>query len=104
MIDIISIETGLDLGLYNTQTERAANILSTQLRSLEYAQALGIDLKYFLDSEFKFQTESFQAYCIEILANFGINVSEVLTEKANLFEVFDFQLSPEEQSTGLVAR
>ena len=47
MIDIVSSIDGQDIGTFNTQTTRAANILSVQLGTLEYAQDLGIDLKYF---------------------------------------------------------
>jgi hypothetical protein len=60
MIDIISSNDGQDLGLYDTQTERAKNILSTQVGSLEYAKDLGVDLNYFLSPDFKFQNESFK--------------------------------------------
>lgn len=104
MIDIISAENGRDLGLYNTQTTRATNILSVQLGTLEYASDLGIDLKYFLSEDFKFENESFKAYLVEVLANRGINVSSVDEVVHRLFNEFLFNLAPEETSSGLVAR
>lgn len=104
MIDIVSSETGKDLGIQNTQVMRAKNILAVQLGSLEYAQTVGIDLKYFLSDEFKFQNESFKAYLVEVLANQGINVAEVLQTKYALFEQFNFNLAPEESQGSLVAR
>lgn len=104
MIDIISSENGRDIGVYDTQTSRAANILSVQLGALEYAKTLGIDLKYFLSEDFKFENESFKAYLIEVLANHGINVSSVDEVVHRLYNDFIFNISPEENDGGLVAR
>lgn len=104
MIDIVSFNDGEDLGVQNTQVPRAANILSVQLGALEYAQEIGIDLKYFLSQDFKFENESFRAYLIEVLANSGINVSKVTDLVNNLYNNFIFELAPEETDAGLVAR
>lgn len=105
MIDIIEAPAANgDLGLFNTQTPRAANILNVQLGSLEYAKTLGIDLKYFLSEDFKFENESFKAYCVEVLANNGINVSSVDETVNALWNDFIFNLSPEQNDSGLVAR
>lgn len=104
MIDIISASDGQDLGVFDTQTSKAANILSVQLGALEYAQDLGIDLRYFLREDFRFQNASFRAYLIEVLANNGINVASVVETVENLYRQYTFELSPEETSTSLVAR
>lgn len=104
MIDIVSAEQGLDIGLYNTQTSRAANILSVQLGSLEYIPEFGIDLKYFLREDFSFQNESFKAYLIEVLANNSINVTSVIDSVLALYSNYTFNLAPVETSTGLVSR
>jgi len=102
MIDIIGV--GSDLSIYNTQTERAKNILSVQLGSLEYAQDLGIDLNYFLSEEIRLQDDSFKSYCIQTLANRGINISSVIEVVDRLSKQYTFNLTPEETSTGLIAR
>jgi hypothetical protein len=104
MIDIVSATDGLDLGLFDTQAPRAANILSVQLDALEYAPDLGIDLAFFLSEDFRFQNESFKAYLIEVLANRGINVASLVDEVENLFSQYTFNLAPDETSTGLIAR
>jgi hypothetical protein len=101
MIDIVSV--GNDIGLFDTQTEKAKNILSVQLGSLEYLPGFGIDLKYFLDENFIFQNESFQAYLIEVLARNGVNVSEVIDVVGNLFEQYTFLIPPMESGSGLVS-
>lgn len=106
MIDIIEVSAGPlgDINLYDTQTCRAANILSVQLGDLEYAQAMGIDLRYFLSENVKFQNESFKSYLVEVLANNGINVTSVLETLENLFSQYTINLSPEETTSGMVAR
>ncbi len=104
MIDIVSAHDGLDLGVFDTQAPRAGNILSVQAGALEYAQDLGIDLRFFLSESFKFQNESFKSYLIEILANRGINVSSLIDTVENLFRTYTFNIAPDDSSTGLVAR
>lgn len=103
MIDIIGV-TGGDIGLYNTQTSKAANILSVQLGALEYAQDLGIDLRYFLSENFRFQNDSFKAYLVQTLAARGVNVATVNDIVDDLFRTYTFNITPEETSSGLVAR
>lgn len=102
MIDIVSI--GNDIGIFDTQTSRAANILSIQIGSLEYEPELGIDLKYFLSEDFRFQNDSFRSYLIETLANRGINVASVITLVEDLFSKYEFNLSAEDTNGGLIAR
>jgi hypothetical protein len=104
VIDIVSTIDGQDIGTFSTQTTRAANILSVQLGSLEYAQDLGIDLKYFLSENFRFQNDSFKAYLIETLASRGINVTDVVDQVEALFSTYNFNLAPEETTSGFVAR
>lgn len=104
MIDISVQGPGLDIGVNDTQVFRAQNILSTQLHSLEYLQDMGIDLKYFLDQDFKFQNESFKNYLVEVLANHGINVASVLEDIQTLVHEYIFNLTPAETSTALIAR
>ncbi len=103
MIDIVSATDGLDLGVFDTQTCRAANILSVQLGNLEYAKDLGIDLRYFLSEDFRFQNESFKAYLIQVLANKSINVASVIDIVDKLFTTYAFNLSADDKS-GFIAR
>lgn len=102
MIDIAEVSS--DLVMIDTQTNRAANILSVQLGSLEYDKTMGIDLKYFLAEGIKIQNDSFKGYIVEQLANRGINVTEVITTVYALFEQYKINISPEENTTALVVR
>lgn len=103
MTDIIGFdETGMQV--YDTQTERAANILGIQLGALEYWPEGGIDLRYFLTEPVEFQDASFRAYLIQVLANWGINVASLSTDLEDLFSNYVIKLSPQENSTGLIVR
>lgn len=102
MIDI-AWESG-DLTLYETEVNRAANILSVQVGALEYAPTLGIDLAFFLSEEFRFQDASFQSYLIQTLANNGINVAALIPVFETLYQSLNIKLSPQETSTALIAR
>lgn len=103
MIDIVGFtEKGMEM--YDTQTERAANILSVQLGDLEYAQDLGIDLRYFLTESIKFQDASFKAYLVQALASRGINVASLIEVLNRLDSNYIINLSPQENSTGFIGR
>lgn len=103
MTDIIGF-TSSGMQVYDTQTERAANILSIQLGALEYWPEGGIDLRYFLTEPVAFQDASFRAYLIQILASWGINVLSLNVSAEDLFSNYIFNLSPQENSTGMVVR
>lgn len=103
MIDIVDFSPETGMQVYDTQTPRAANILSVQLGALAYAEELGIDLKYFLGEDVKFQNASFKAYLVQVLANNGINVTSVIEVLEALESQYTINLSPEETSTALVA-
>lgn len=103
MIDIVGILEG-DLNFVDTQTQKAKNILSVQLGSLEYIPDFGVDIAYFLSEEFKFQTESFKSYLIQVLAVNGINVATLTDTIHNLFNEYEFKLTPPENSGSLIAR
>lgn len=103
MIDIVSANAQ-GLGVAETDTFRAANIFSIQIGDLEYAPEFGIDLRYFLSEDFRFQNDSFKSYLIQILANYGINVADVIDTVEALFEQYTFNLVPPETAGGLVAR
>lgn len=104
MIDIISMDDGLDFGMLDTQLKKAENILSTQLGTLEYAPDFGVDLKYFLDEKYQFQDESFKAYLIQRLANSAVNVSGVTEVVESLSKRYIFNIGNDESGNGLVSR
>lgn len=99
--DITSL-TGSDLKVEQSEAPRAANILSTQLGTLEYAPAMGVDIKYFLESEFRIQNESFNAYLVQRLLEQQVNVIEVVDLIAALSSTYTFQIGSSENTGGLI--
>lgn len=103
MIDIVGFDSK-GMQIYDTQTQQAANILSVQLGVLEYEPTLGIDLKYFLTEKINFQDDSFKAYLVQTLASYGINVSSLIEVMKALDSDYNINLSPVDNSTGLITR
>lgn len=104
MTDIITLEDEKDLGVFDTEVEKAKNILSVQVGSLEYAPDLGIDLAYFLSPDFSFQNESFRAYLVEVLASQGVNTSSIVQSVQSLFNSLEVTVEPTQNNSNLIAR
>lgn len=96
--DIVSI--GADLGVKQSEAERAGNVLATQIGTLEYAPDFGIDLKFFLESEFSIQNASFKAYLVQRLLEHKINVVSVVDTIEQLYTTYTFGVGSSEQSDG----
>jgi hypothetical protein len=92
MKDIIEANDGQDLLVMDSIVAKAGNVLSIQLGSLEYAKTFGVDLKYFLESEFQFQNDSFKSYLVRRLVESQVNVSEVLETIENLFHQYTYSV------------
>lgn len=90
MFDVISIEDGKDIQIADSVVSKAANVISVQLGSLEYAPTFGSDLKYFLDSQFKIQQSSLKAYLVQRLVANQINVTDCVQTIQSLFQTLDF--------------
>lgn len=103
MKDIVRIENGKDLEIGNTAVPKAANVLSTQLGSLEYAPEFGADIAYFLDNPIEFQTPSFTSYLIQRLAVSMINVTEVMEIVQKFVNQLNIKVrSNESQNEGMI--
>ncbi len=103
MLKDIVTTSGRDLGIQQTEAPRAGNILATQLGSLEFAPTFGIDLRYFLESEFQIQNTSFKAYCVQRLLESRINVVNVLEEINTLFTTSTFFIGTSVNDGSLIA-
>jgi hypothetical protein len=88
--------TDKDLKVTQTEAPRAGNVLSVQLSSLEYAQQFGIDMKFFLESEFNIQPESFKAYCVQRLLQHGVNVANTTDVLERFISTLQFYIGSSE--------
>lgn len=91
-VDILEIVDGKDWLFQKSDLPKAANVLSVQLGSLEYAPNFGVDLSYFLNSDLQFQNESFNAYLVERLLNHQINVVNVTELVQTFYEAYTFSI------------
>ena len=104
MIDIFPpLETGFDSRVIDTDTAKAANILSVQLGKLTYQPLFGIDFDYFLSEDTKFQNTSFQSYLVEVLASNGINVTGNIETINALTRTYSISVESSVNTTELVA-
>lgn len=87
MLDIVEVKNG-DLNVFDAIVCKAGNVLSIQLGSLEYAPDFGVDLRFFLQSDFQFQNESFKAYLVQRLAESQVNVAKVVDTVNTLSEKY----------------
>jgi hypothetical protein len=85
MFDIVAIEDEKDLRVEEANAPKAGNVLMIQLGDLEYAPTFGVDMKFFLESEFQFQNESFMAYLLQRLTEHQVNVAGVAATVESLF-------------------
>lgn len=106
MIDIDDIRQDSehkDFSMFSTVVRKAGNLLSVQLGDLEYLQDFGVDKRSFLQSELQFPNESWQAYCVQRLAEFSIPVTSVMHLVSTFFEKNTFSVGePDQNSGGLV--
>lgn len=100
--DIVTID-GADLGVLQTEAPRAGNLLAVQLGDLEYAPDLGVDKKYFLESEFRIQNESFKAYLVQRLLEQHVNVIDVVDTIETVFHNYGFNIGTSVTTGGFVA-
>lgn len=100
--DITSID-GADLGVAQSEAERAGNLLATQIGTLEYAPTAGIDKKFFLESEFRIQNSSFRAYCVQRLLEQRVNVVNVINQIGMLSATNLFAVGTSENNGEMIA-
>lgn len=98
-LDIDGLING-DLVVSQTEAPRAGNLLSVQLGSLEFAPDAGVDLNFFLTSDFKIQNESFKAYLVQRLLEQRVNVLNVVEVIETLSTRYQFGVGSTDSSSG----
>jgi hypothetical protein len=98
--DIIEIKMGEDLKVFDSIVSKAGNVLSVQLGALEYAPDFGVDLRFFLESDFKFQNESFKSYLVQRLTEHQINVAQIRETVGAFFHKYTYFVGDNDASSG----
>lgn len=102
MRDIYDVLNG-DLNIGENEASKSANILQTQIGTLEYAPDFGIDLEFFLDPNFTYQNESFKSYLVQRLSEHHVNVNRVIEQIESLFEKYTFEVGQSDSGDGLIS-
>ncbi len=100
MKDIVELNQGEDMKLYDSIVAKAGNVLSIQLGDLEYSPDFGVDLKFFLDENFQFQNESFTSYLVQRLTESQVNVAKVIDVIKTLTREYTYHVGDIKQSNG----
>ena len=100
MKDIIEVNDGEDLGVFDSIVAKAGNVLSVQLGDLEYAPDFGVDLRYFLTSDLQFQNQSFKAYLVQRLTESQVNVAQVIDTIESLFQKYTYYVGEIKKDSG----
>lgn len=79
MLDLINMVDGEDLHIDHNLAMKAGNIIGTQIGSLDFRLDFGADLKYFLQEDLKFQTDSFKSYLVGRLSEYRIQVNDTVS-------------------------
>lgn len=79
MLDLINMVDGDDLHIDHNLAMKAGNVIGVQIGSLDYKTDFGSDLRYFLQEDLKFQTESFKSYLVGRLSEYRIQVNETVS-------------------------
>ncbi len=90
---------GKDLVITESEAPRAKNLFETQLGSLSYLPAWGIDVDFFLSSAYKIANESFSNYLLQQLSIWKFNVVELTTEVSTFVETFVFKFGNKQDET-----
>jgi len=88
MLDLINMVDGEDLHYQHNVAMKAGNVISVQLGSLDFKPDFGSDLKYFLQEDLKFQTESFKSYLVGRLSEYRIQVNATVSIVENFTNKF----------------
>jgi hypothetical protein len=100
-LDIFEVTSG-DMVVVDGDAAKAGNVLSIQIGDLEYQPEFGIDKKFFLESEFEFQNESFKSYMVQRLLAQQINVVSVLSVIETFQEAYTFNIGNPVSSGGFI--
>jgi hypothetical protein len=100
MLDIRTVTTGEDLSMLDSVVPKAVNVMSIQLGDLEYAPNFGVDLAYFLETEFRIQNESFRSYLVQKLAENQVNVSDIIDTVTTFTESYTIYVGDNNDNSG----
>lgn len=104
MLDVRDPENGKDLTIADEATWKARNVLTTQIGEKSFLPAnFGMDLNFFLTSNYDLAMASFQSYAVKRLVAHRVNVIEVITTIQTLTQKMAMQVGDQPQAEGFIS-
>ena len=102
MKDIQYDETQKDLVIVSSELPRAANLIDVQLGQLYYQPDWGVDLAYFLNPDYEIQAESFEAYLLQRIGFWGMNVINFAAKQGRFLREMSFNFGQPKENNSLM--
>lgn len=96
MLDLVNLVDGEDLHIQHNVAMKAGNIIGTQIGYLDFKLDFGADLKYFLQEDLKFQTQSFESYLVSRLSEYRVQVNDTVSIVENFSRKFAISVGESE--------
>ena len=104
MLDVRDPENGKDLVIADEATWKARNVLTTQIGDKAFVpDNFGLDLNFFLTSNYDLAMASFQSYAVKRLIAHRVNVVEVITTIQTLTQKMAMQVGDQPQAEGFIS-
>lgn len=100
ILDISDVKNG-DIVYVNSTAPRAKNLFDVQIDSLTYLADWGIDINYFLNPDYKIETEAFKNYLIERLAYWNLTLVLFTESFSDFIDTWTFTLG-QDKSTNFI--
>lgn len=104
MLDMRDPENGKDLYIANEATWKARNVLTTQIGEKAFLpENFGLDLNFFLTSDYDLSMASFQSYAVKRLIAHRINVVQVITTIEPLLQKMAMAVGDQPRAEGFIS-
>lgn len=91
-----------DLVFISSEVPRAANLIDVQLGALTYAPDWGVDKDFFLNPDFEIQSASFEAYLLQRMGFWGMNVANFAAKQGKFVREMIFNFAEPENGTAMM--
>ncbi len=100
--DISYDENKKDLVTLVSELPRAANLIDDPLRQWKYHPPWGVDKAYFLNPDYEIQAESFEAYLLQRLGFWGMNVVDFIAKQTRFVREMIFNFAEPQSGNSLL--
>ena len=100
--DVRYNQTRNDLEFEAGQLPRAENLITVQTGDIDYAPTWGVDLAYFLNPDYKIQAESFEAYLLQRIGFWGMNVLELIAKQGKFVRNMLFNFAEQSNNNSML--